>query len=247
MKIGELWADDERPTIDGDWIRGILVLGRASKNPADTDGPSRGKSKVTRKFNVICESAALYAKFDGAPAHIGPHQFDGAYPDDALMGTFHNPASTAKGLRMDLQCRKVGESYHPQALALRDNIEHSRPFGGFSPLFDGDTDQATGEVRTVEAVAGIDWVPNPGSVKSIVESSAGSYEDLLGRIAECDERYAKHIAECDARYAKHIAECTAPNVAESKSEGGARTVPPPSPSVSVHKSIDPFKFIRSGA
>jgi len=181
VRIGELWADEDRPTVDGEWVRGILILGRVSKNPADTNGAARGKSKVTRKFNRICESAALYGKFDGADAHIGPHKFDGAYPDDAKLGSFHNVTSTAKGLRADLKCRKIGETWHPQAAALRDNIEHNRPFGGFSPLFDGDVDPATGEVMTVDAVAGVDWVPNPGSLKSIVESET---EDDGTKIAE---------------------------------------------------------------
>ena len=197
MKIGELWADAEKPTIDGDWIRGILVLGRASKNPVDTDGGTRGKSKVTRKFNLVCESAALFGKFDGAAAHIGPHQYDGSYPDHARMGTFRNPTSTAKGVRMDLECRKIGESYHPQAAALRDNIQHDRPFGGFSPLFDGESDMASGEVLKVDAVASIDWVPSPASVRSIVEgeSEADPYEERFsgyekphGRVRAADRR-----------------------------------------------------------
>ena len=195
MRIGEYWADEDRPTIDGDWIRGILVLGRQSKNPVDTDGSKRGSSKVTRKFNVICESKALYGKFDGTEAHIGPHRFDGSYPDDALMGTFHNAVSTSKGVRMDMKCRKIGEAYHPQCMALRDNIEHNRPFGGFSPLFDGNSDMTTGEVQSVDAVCSIDWVPNPGSVRSIMESEADEEAE--------DESYKKMAAELDKLRGMH--------------------------------------------
>ena len=236
MKIGELWADSDKPTIDGDHIRGILILGRQSKNPADTDGAKRGTSKVTRKFNVICESAALYGKFEGAEAHIGPHQFTGDYPEHAKMGTFLNVVSTPKGLRADLLCRRIGETFHPQAAALRDNVEHDRPFGGFSPIFDGDVNAATGEVTSVERVAGVDWVPNPGSVRSIVEAEV-----------EPDSLLARRIAECEAAFAKHVAECHAPvKVAESHTDasGGARTVPPPEPKKTAQTAVDPFTFVR---
>ena len=207
MRIGELWADEDRPTIDGDWIRGILVLGRQSRNPVDTDGSKRGTSRVTRKFNVICESQALYGKFDGTQAHIGPHKYDGSYPEDALMGTFHNPISTPKGVRMDLQCRKIGEAYHPQCAALRDNIEHNRPFGGFSPLFDGNSDMSTGEVQTVDAVCSIDWVPNPGSVRSIVESEAVAYDAAheLGELGAKHEQLKKEHEELREKHEDLVA------------------------------------------
>lgn len=265
MKIGELWQDDDRPVLDGDWVRGILVLGRVSKNPADTDGAIKGKSSVTRKFNKICESESLFIKFDKAPAHIGPHKFDGSYTDDDLMGTWHNPVSTTKGLRMDILCRKIGEAYHPQASALRDHIEHNRPFGGFSPLFDGDTDMVSGEVQTVDSVAGIDWVPLAGSVRSIVESEAAEtfesrhaehkkrLDDHETRIAECEARMGKQIAEAVAAEVKKLSEieaATKSKVAEAAAEvvsvsSGARTVPPPAVKTVQADRIDPFQFIRS--
>ena len=255
MLIGEYWADEQKPVIDGDWIRNVLVLGRESKNPADTDGKNRGKSKVTRKFNTICESEALYGKFDGCEAHVGPHKFDGNYPADALMGSWHNPRSVELGLRMDILCKKVGESYHPQAIALRDHIEHNRPFGGFSPLFSGDTDQVTGEVTTVDNVAGIDWVPSPGSVKSIVESEAMAYEhgkemaEMRAEHERFKEEHHRAIAECHSRIGechemirKHVAECSMP---KRVGESASRTEPIPEIKIEKQDKVDPFKFIRN--
>ena len=247
MRIGELYYDEDRPTIDGDWIRGVLVLGRVSKNPADTDGTKKGISKVTRKFNIICESQALYSKFDGCEAHIGPHKMDGAYPDDAIMGSWHNPVTHVKGLRMDIKCRKIGEAYHPQAAALRDHVEHNRPFGGFSPLFDGDVDYASGEVTTVDAVSGIDWVPAAGSVKSIMESEAD--ETFEARHVDHEKRLVDHetrIAECEMRMGKKIAEA----LAKQTDNGVGRAVPPPElpPGTKPAESavaVDPFTFCRT--
>ena len=252
MKIGEYWASEEKPVIEGDYIRGLLILGRTSKNPADTDGGRRGTSTVTRKFNKICESETLYNKFDGVAAHIGPHKFDGSYTDDEWMGSFHNVVSTAKGLRADLLCRKVGEAYHPQAVALRDHIEHDRGFGGFSPLFDGDTDMSTGEVQTVDAVCSIDWVTQSASTKSISESEAMAYEHGK-EVAELRAEHEKAIAECNTRIgechealSRHIAEYHSPKVAESKAEetGGVKTVPPPAPKPIAEAVVDPYNFVR---
>lgn len=261
MRIGEYWADEEKPSIDGDWIRNVLVLGRNSVNPADTDGGRRGASKITRKFNLICESQALYSKFDKAPAHIGPHKFDGSYKADDLMGTWHNPVSSTKGLRMDILCRKIGESYHPQAIALRDHIQHDRAFGGFSPLFDGETNMATGEVQTVDNVCSIDWVPQPGSSKSIAEAASepNTYEarheeherrldDHETRIAECEARMGERIAEAVAiAMTKKAEEESAKKIAESVAEkhnGSAGTGSIPATPPAVQSPVDPFKFIR---
>ena len=231
MKIGELWADEERPTIDGDYVRGILVLGRVSKNPVDTDGGTRGTSTVTRKFSKICESAALFNRFDGAKAHVGPHKYDGNYPDADQIGTFHGPKSTPKGVRMDLLCRKIGESYHPQALALRDNIQNARPFGGFSPMFEGECDMTSGEVYSVGSVMSIDWVANPSATKSIVESEAetADWQALRNEVAELRAKMAQ------------IAESMAPK------PSGPRTVPIPLPINPIVEKIDPFQFVRRKA
>lgn len=263
MRIGEYWANDEKPVIEGDFIRGLLILGRNSKNPADTEGSRKGTSKVSRKFNVICESQALYTKFDGTPAHIGPHKYDGAYTDAELMGSFHNIVSTAKGLRGDLLCRKIGESYHPQAIALRDHITHDRGFGGFSPLFDGETDMTTGEVQTVDGVCSIDWVPQAASTKSIAEEAAeetfeSRHEEHEERLEEHGKRLDDHetrIAECEARMGAKIAEAVAealakvqPKIAESIVEphsGTAGTGPIPAVPVVAAQPIDPFSFIRN--
>lgn len=271
MRIGEYWANDEKPVIDGDYIRGLLILGRQSKNPADTDGSLRGTSKVSRKFNQICESPALYSKFDGAAARIGPHKFDGSYTEDESLGTFHNTISTPKGLRADLLCRKVGESYHPQAIALRDHIQHDRAFGGFSPLFDGQTDMSTGEVQTVDGVCSIDWVPQAASTKSIAESDVE--ETFESRHAEHTKRLDEHetrIAECEARMGARIAEAVAEALEKSKEKwkstikidpqvweakiaeslpedkpSGIRTQPIPTITPAVQSAVDPFKFIRN--
>src|SRR5208282_916359 len=180
---------------------------------------------VTRKFSKICESAALFNKFDGAKAHVGPHKYDGNYPDADQIGTFHGPKSTPKGVRMDLLCRKIGESYHPQALALRDNIQNARPFGGFSPMFEGECDMASGEVTSVGSVMSIDWVANPSATKSIVESEAetADWQALRNEVTELRAKMAQ-IAESMA---------TKPS--------GPRTVPIPLPINPIVEKIDPFQ------
>ena len=175
----EYTLSDEGPSLDGDYIRNVLVLGRESKNAwnasvtgaGDTAGPRR-------KFNKILSASEEVAKFSGRPAYI----LHKAPPrkDDDLLGTFDNPHPSDKGLRCDLLCRKVDgtESYHPQVIALRDNIAHKRPFGGFSPRFDFTVDPTTGELQTIIACESIDLVPQPASVKSAVEEEGGDTEHV---------------------------------------------------------------------
>jgi hypothetical protein len=86
-----------------------------------------------------------------------------------MIGTFCNARTSDKGIRADLVCLRGAEGLHPQAAALRDNIQHHRPFGGFSPRFDFTIDPVTGEVQTILAVESIDLVPQPASVKSALE------------------------------------------------------------------------------
>lgn len=181
--VCEYWADEDKPVIDGDWIHNVLVLGKHSKNSADSTAYGAGTSKVKRSYDRICTVSEEYQKLDNRPSFI-LHKPQG-HPEQDLLGTFHNPAPCDKGIRMSFLCKKVGESYHPQVIALRDNIQHGRPFGGFSPLFDElQYDLTTGEVLTIGVVDSIDLVPNPATVKSAVEAE---HTDQ----AEDDERYVK--------------------------------------------------------
>ena len=189
MRIGEYWAsDDEKPVVDGDTIRNLLVLGPVSVNAADAFRGKVGKLAVKRKFHhVIGEQSSL---FDGVEGHLGPHRFVGEYPTTDRLGKFVNPRATDKGLRMDL----IGESSLIQFQALKDHIEHDRPFGGFSPLMDGSVNLETGET-TISAVKSIDWVPNSASVKSIAESEAEEEEE--------NESYEKMAGELDKLKSMH--------------------------------------------
>ena len=163
----EYTVDSEAPFLDGDYIRNVLVLGLESKNawnatttgPGDTDGPRR-------KFTKIINAAEEIAKFAGKPSYI-LHK-PAPRSDDDLIGTFDSPKPSDKGLRMDFRCRKLAgsEQYHPQVIALRDNIAKRRPFGGFSPRFDFTVSPVTGELQTVLQVTSIDLVPQPASVKA---------------------------------------------------------------------------------
>ena len=200
---GSEWViDDEIPTIQGDYIENILVLGRESKNawnatvntPGDPKGPRR-------KFNVLLAAAEEVAKFGDRPANILHKPLP---RDDAdKIGEFDRPAVSPKGLRMRMLCRKLKnaagvESYHPQAAALRDNIEHRRPFGGFSPRFDFQIDPTTGEVQTIVAVESIDLVPMPASVRSALEDQTveppvtkEQFASLSARLAAAEAIIAK--------------------------------------------------------
>lgn len=193
--IGEFWADDEKPIVDGNIIRNLLVLGPVSANAADAFNGSTGRLAVKRKFHkVIGEQATL---FDGVEGHLGPHRFVGAYPEADKLGTFVNPRQTAKGLRMDL----IGEESAVQFLSLRDHINNNRPFGGFSPLMDGRVDADTGET-TISSVKSIDWVPQPASVKSIAESEAVAYDAAheLGELGAKHEQLKKEHEELKGKH-----------------------------------------------
>lgn len=174
----EYTISDEGPFLDGDYIRNILVLGLQSKNawnanrtgPGDVSGPRR-------KFNKIISSTEEVAKFDNKPAYM-LHKPQ-PRSDNDLIGTFSSPKPCTKGLRMDLLCRKVNgsEEYVPQVIALRDNVQHKRDFGGFSPTMDFTIDPTDGETQTILGCESIDLVPQPASVKSAVE---GNHEEPDG-------------------------------------------------------------------
>jgi hypothetical protein len=85
-------------------------------------------------------------------------------------------------------------------------------------------------------------VPNPGSLKSIMEAEGDDpYEERFGkgekRMEECERR----IGECEAFNKRYTGESRV-----GESTGGARTEPPPAPKPAV-KSVDPFKFARGEA
>ncbi len=169
----EYTLSDEGPYLDGDYIRNILVLGNASKNAWNASRTSAGDvNGPRRKFNKLIHASEEIAKFNGRPAYM-LHK-PAPRLDVDLIGSFENAKPADKGLRMDLKCRKVegSEDYVPQIVALRDNVEHKRAFGGFSPTFDFTIDPSDGETQTILACESIDLVPQPASVKSAVESSA---------------------------------------------------------------------------
>lgn len=167
---GSEWiSSDESPEVNGDFIKGLLVLGRESKNAWNASVSSAGDVKgPRRKFNSLLSASEQIAKFADKPAFM----LHKPSPRDAAdhIGDFSNPRVSDKGLRMDLQLLRGAEGLHPQAAALKDNIEHKRPFGGFSPRFDFQIDPTTGEVQTIVAVESIDLVPQPASVASALES-----------------------------------------------------------------------------
>jgi hypothetical protein len=199
IKGSEWCASEEAPEVQGDFIRGLLVLGRESKNAwnASTDSPGDSKGP-RRKFNVLLSAQEELAKFADKPAYLlhRPSPRDEA----DQIGVFSKPRSTDKGLRMDLQLLHVngaeGSTHlHPQGAALIDNIQHKRPFGGFSPRFDFQIDPTTGEVHTIVAVESIDLVPMPASVRSALEEETvdppippDSVKALEARIAALEAR-----------------------------------------------------------
>ena len=114
---------DDSPSLDGDYIRNVLVLGLESKNAWNASRTGAGDpAGPRRKFHKVVSASEEIAKFAGKPAYI-LHKPSPRNADD-LIGTFDSPKSTDKGVRMDLLCRKVSgtESYHPQIVALRDAI-----------------------------------------------------------------------------------------------------------------------------
>ena len=192
----EYVVDEDRPTLDGEWIRNVLILGRESKNPFNATRTSPGDPTAPRrKFNLIINSAEEVAKFNDKPSYMlhkpAPRK------DDDLIGTFENPRAANKGLRMDFKCRKIAgtEEYVPQVVALRDNIAKKRPFGGFSPTFDFTVNPDNGEVQTIIACESIDLVPTPASVKSAVESDALDIGTDLGSLHEKHDALRKEHEE----------------------------------------------------
>lgn len=185
---GSEWsACEESPEVSGDFVRGLLVLGRESKNPWNASVNSPGDTKgPRRKFNVLLSASEEVAKFADKPAYL----LHRPSPRDAAdnIGSFTNPRVTEKGLRMDLQLLRTAEGLHPQAAALKDNIERRRPFGGFSPRFDFQIDPTTGEVQTIVAVESIDLVPQPASVKSALEEETKEDSIVLAAIEKLGKR-----------------------------------------------------------
>lgn len=193
----EYISGDEVPTIDGDYIRGVLVLGRESKNPWNATTTSGGDPKgPRRKFNRILSASEEIAKLAGKAfiLHKAAPRDDNDY-----IGDFENPRESMLGARADLKCRKINgsENFHPQAAALRDNIDKRRPFGGFSPRFDFTIDPSTGEVQSILACESIDLVPQPASVRSAVEEDSSQYvtreehAKLEERVRGCEMVMAK--------------------------------------------------------
>lgn len=228
---GSEWcASDEQPFIDGDYIRNVLVLGRESKNAWNAGTTSAGDPNgPRRKFNQLLSSAEEVAKFGGRDAFM-LHKPAPRNPVDNI-GVFENPRASDKGLRMDLCCRKIegSESFHPQAVALRDNVEHKRPFGGFSPRFDFTIDPSSGEVQTIIACESIDLVPQPASVRSAIESDLTQFATK---------------AEVEAVQAKLDAFIAGTKV--SGQESHVRSVPPPQSVAAQTTSAKSFaEFIRS--
>ena len=236
---GSEWVgDDETPTIQGDFIENLLVLGRESKNAwnASINGPGDPKGP-RRKFNVLLSSSEEIAKFNDKPANM-LHRPAPRDPADKF-GEFDKARATDKGLRMRMRCLRFKnavsgvEEFHPQALALRDNIEHKRPFGGFSPRFDFQIDPTTGETQTVIGVESIDLVPQPATVRSALEEVATPPVVSPDTIAALEAR----IKALEARPIQ-------------AAESHVRTVPPPEAAASARPVTVPVSsnfrdFIRS--
>jgi hypothetical protein len=259
-KALEYTISEDGPTLDGDWIRGLLVMGLQSKNAwnAGKDNPTGDANGPRRNFAKVCAAKEEYVKLDGLPSYI---LHKDSHPPEDKLGTFHNPQPSAKGLRMDLLCIKAAESYHPQIVALRDNIEHKRPFGGFSPNFDIEVDRITGAVEHILEAESIDLVPNPASVKSAVESEGeekkepeyvkreehealkAAHESLENQHSALDERVK--ALECHYQAVKAAHEAEAVKARESVADaGGVRheTIPPVVPAGNPPASI--FDFVR---
>ena len=167
----EYTVENDGPFLDGDFIRNILVLGNVSKNAWNANRTSGGDPNGPRRsFKKVISATEEIAKLDGKPAYM-LHK-PAPRSDEDLIGAFTNPRPCDKGLRMDLQCRKItgSEEYVPQIVALRDNVDKKRPFGGFSPAMDFMVLPATGDVERILGCESIDLVPQPATVKSAVES-----------------------------------------------------------------------------
>lgn len=227
----EFSACDESPEVQGDFIRGLLVLGRESKNAWNASVNSAGDAKgPRRKFNVLLSATEEVAKFAAKPAYM--LHMPSPRDDADKFGEFSSPRVTEKGLRMDLQLLRTAEGLHPQAAALKDNIERRRPFGGFSPRFDFQIDPTTGEVQTIVAVESIDLVPQPASVKSALES-----ESVVSPLTKADlEAIEKRLAAVETFAAgfKHGQESTI----KSEPIPAAKPVPQTA-------AMNPRDFIRS--
>jgi hypothetical protein len=194
-----------------------------------------------------------YQKFEGLPSYI---LHKASHSEADKLGTFHNPTPTKKGLRMDLLCLKVNEEYHPQVIALRDNVTHNRPFGGFSPDFDIEVDMVTGAVESIMEARSIDLVAQPASVKSAVEEHTDQEEDDaryvkkedLEKVLAAHEELKENHASLLTRVA--ALECRMPvkaveQVVEQVSEGkGVRTVPIPETAVKTVQSENPFLILK---
>ena len=222
----EYFASDDGPFLDGDYIRNVLVLGRESKNAwnASVTGPGDAKGP-RRKFNVLMGASEELAKFNGKPAYI-LHKSPPRKEDD-LIGEFDGARASDKGARMDFRCRKITiggtEQYHPQVVALRDNVDKKRPFGGFSPRFDFTIDPVTGELQTIIGCESIDLVPQPASEKSAVEAE-GEKEEFVTR--EEHEALRNEHSALETRV--KACECyMAGHKAASGSESTQRSDPPP--------------------
>lgn len=178
------------PTIDGDYIRNLLILGPVSVNPDDPKNPNSPK----RNYRSIIGATEEVAKFTGPSYVMHEKNLGRKRTEEDRIGDFISPRSTPDGIRADLLCRKLvtegKEGYHPQAAAIRDNIEHHRPFGGFSPTLDYQINTYTGEVKRIDQVESIDYVTNPATVRSVVEEEEPKEEvkDSPAKESEKEEK-----------------------------------------------------------
>ena len=235
----EYTISDEGPSLDGDYIRNVLVLGMSSKNAwnasvtgvGDPNGPRR-------KFNKVIAASEEIAKLDGKPAYV-LHKAPPRVEDD-LLGKFEGPRASDNGLRMDLLCRKVNgsEAYHPHIVALRDDIAKKRPFGGFSPRFDFTIDPVTGEVQTILACESIDLVAQPASVKSAVEGESyvtrEEHAALEERVRACECYMAANKTAGSEKVAEKVA-----------AKESLRSDPPPVPKKIVTTAKNFREYVRS--
>ena len=178
------------PTVDGDYVRNLLILGPVSVNPDDPKNPNSPK----RNYRSIIGATEEVVKFNGRPSFVMHAKSLGRARTDAdKIGDFLNARSTPDGIRADLLCRKMvvegKEVYHPQAAAIRDNIESNRPFGGFSPTLDYQINTYTGEVKRIDQVESIDYVANPATVRSVIEEE--EKEEKAEEENEADENDAE--------------------------------------------------------
>lgn len=236
----EYVIDDDRPTIDGDYIRGMLILGRESKNAFDASRTSIGTiSGPRRKFNRVIDAVEEVAKFGDRPAYM-LHKPAPRIEHD-LLGTFENPRGTPKGLRADLKCRKMEgkEEFVPQAMALRDNVMHARPFGGFSPTFDFMVNPEDGEVVKILACESIDLVPQPATVRSAVESEEEPKPEPKEEKKKEEPKDDKRIEALEERV-KAVESVVS---AFKKSGSEQRSDPPPAPKVPT-KANNFAQFVR---